>query len=420
MKKKLAIVLATTAMMTSFTVGVMSKGLIEKIEAELRGDFTIVIDGKTQTFRDVNGKKVDPILYDGTTYLPVRAIGELMDKTVYWYQDEKKIVLVDDDDDSLVTDADVIINGSDKDNFGGWDSWFDKWTDKRDDKWNDMWNNKVTVEKAKEIALNKVNIKQDKVVFTKAKIGYENQTIVYEIAFETDSMQYEFKIDVKTGNIITWTKESKEDESLITLDKAKQVALDKAGVKEKNVEFTKTKLTTNDGVKVYEIEFESDTYEYEFEINAKTGKIIEWDKTKKENITLAEAKKIALDKAGEKEKNVDFTKAKLTTNDGVKVYEIEFESDTYEYEFEINAKTGKIIEWDKAKKEIITLAEAKKVALKKAGLSSKTVTYTKAKLTKDDGDQIYEIEFTYNGYEYEFEIDAEDGTVIDWDKEKIK
>ena len=37
-----------------------------------------------QTFYNVNGDEVHPILYSGTTYLPVRAIGELMGKNVNW------------------------------------------------------------------------------------------------------------------------------------------------------------------------------------------------------------------------------------------------------------------------------------------------------------------------------------------------
>lgn len=44
----------------------------------------IVIDGKEITPRDANGKRVDPIIIDGTTYLPVRAVAEALGKEVYW------------------------------------------------------------------------------------------------------------------------------------------------------------------------------------------------------------------------------------------------------------------------------------------------------------------------------------------------
>lgn len=44
----------------------------------------IVIDGTEIIPHDVNGKRVDPILIDGTTYLPVRAVAEALGKEVYW------------------------------------------------------------------------------------------------------------------------------------------------------------------------------------------------------------------------------------------------------------------------------------------------------------------------------------------------
>ncbi len=44
----------------------------------------IVIDGQELIPTDVNGKRVDPILKDGTTYLPVRAISNAIGKAVYW------------------------------------------------------------------------------------------------------------------------------------------------------------------------------------------------------------------------------------------------------------------------------------------------------------------------------------------------
>ncbi len=44
----------------------------------------IFINGGKFTAKDANGNVVNPILKDGTTYLPVRAIGEAFDKEVSW------------------------------------------------------------------------------------------------------------------------------------------------------------------------------------------------------------------------------------------------------------------------------------------------------------------------------------------------
>jgi ribosomal protein S19 len=40
----------------------------------------IYIDQKLITPKDVNGKIVEPFIYNGTTYLPVRAVGEALGK----------------------------------------------------------------------------------------------------------------------------------------------------------------------------------------------------------------------------------------------------------------------------------------------------------------------------------------------------
>jgi hypothetical protein len=44
----------------------------------------LIIDGTKITPKDVNGNIVGPFIYNGTTYLPVRAVGEALGKTVDW------------------------------------------------------------------------------------------------------------------------------------------------------------------------------------------------------------------------------------------------------------------------------------------------------------------------------------------------
>lgn len=53
----------------------------------------IFINGAKFTATDVNGNIVNPILKDGTTYLPVRAIGEAFDKEVEWIGETKTVKL---------------------------------------------------------------------------------------------------------------------------------------------------------------------------------------------------------------------------------------------------------------------------------------------------------------------------------------
>ena len=61
--------------------------------------------------------------------------------------------------------------------------------------------------------------------------------------------------------------------------------------------------------------------------------------------------------------------------------------------------------------------KAKEIALDHSGVSGK-VNYTKAKMERDDGVNVYEIEFFQNGMEYEYEILASDGTILDWSADK--
>ncbi len=53
----------------------------------------IFIDGGKFIAKDVNGNVVNPLLIDGTTYLPVRAIGEAFDKEVAWDGETKTVTL---------------------------------------------------------------------------------------------------------------------------------------------------------------------------------------------------------------------------------------------------------------------------------------------------------------------------------------
>ena len=65
----------------------------EKVEALLSKKISIVFNGELKSFSDVNGKVVYPILYDGTTYLPVRALSNLFDNAVTWDSETNRILL---------------------------------------------------------------------------------------------------------------------------------------------------------------------------------------------------------------------------------------------------------------------------------------------------------------------------------------
>lgn len=53
----------------------------------------IFIDGEELDPRDGDGQKVEPFIYNGTTYLPVRAVGQAVGKSVEWDGVEKVVYL---------------------------------------------------------------------------------------------------------------------------------------------------------------------------------------------------------------------------------------------------------------------------------------------------------------------------------------
>ena len=116
---------------------------------------------------------------------------------------------------------------------------------------------------------------------------------------------------------------------------------------------------------------------------------------------------------------------------GSMVYEVEFEvGTTTEYEYDINAATGEIVWYEKDSggnieqggsaaegKDSVGKDKAVQTALGHAGLTSSQVTQLEAKLDRDGGKLVYEIEFRSGNYEYEYEIDASSGSIIKSEKD---
>ena len=224
---------------------------------------------------------------------------------------------------------------------------------------------------------------------------------------------------------------------LIGVKNAKNAALSDAGLK--FALFIKAKLDKEDNV--YEIKFITGFKMYEYEIGAKSGRIVDKEvdtifkfiqlkQTNKPSayIGVDKAKEVALSDAGLNASSVTFTKTKLDKDDNE--YEIEFVTSTKKYEYEINAGTGRIVSGEteaiktnnngtgnNQNNTVISVETAKSNALARAGLNASNVTFIKAKLERDDGRQIYDIDFISGIYEYEVEIDALSGKVIDFSRE---
>lgn len=57
------------------------------------GGIKVYWDGVEQTLRNAKGDKVEPLIYDGTTYVPLRALAGLLGKDVDWNQNEQSVYI---------------------------------------------------------------------------------------------------------------------------------------------------------------------------------------------------------------------------------------------------------------------------------------------------------------------------------------
>ncbi len=263
--------------------------------------------------------------------------------------------------------------------------------------------------------------------------------LILEVVANNPLLTVEDLVDLSINeiNILTQGKESSlssiekqgnaSTKAYIGEEKAKEIAFNHAGVK--NPQYVEIEFDTENGIILYEIEFYENNNEYEYEINALTGDIItnkkEEEKTNTPSnnsdslISTEKAKEIALNHAGIK--NPQNLKVELDRED--QEYSVEFTYNGYEYEYEINAVTGKIIKSEKELDEsasrnsntnFISSDKAKEIALNHAGI--KNPQNLKVELDRDD--QEYSVEFLYNGYEYEYEINATTGKIIKSEKER--
>ena len=159
-------------------------------------------------------------------------------------------------------------------------------------------NNKITMEQAQEIALKHAKLTSDQVSFIKTDTELENGIEVYNIEFSYENKQYDYKINSANGEILEYasdiedyditqqqaTKENKSvtpnnqnsNNSKITVEKAKEISLKHANLKDNQVVFDKTEMDYDNGVQVYDIEFHYNNIEYKYEIDANTENILSY------------------------------------------------------------------------------------------------------------------------------------------------
>lgn len=241
----------------------------------------------------------------------------------------------------------------------------------------------ITQENAKTIALTHAGIAEKDTAYLRVESDWDDGRQIYDVKFFTKAYaEYNYDILADSGKIINIEYDAEavlsqnsgsfKKTSIISLEKAKETAAAHTGRKKDEVTFTKAETDRDDGRQVYEIEFFTDELEkYEFTIDAETGMIESWEfdaeekdipeeLRNKQNTSekptstsaasatdsLASVKSAVLKKAGFKESDVTWGRIHSDYDDGRQIYEGKFFQGRLEYEFEVDAKTMTVIDWD--------------------------------------------------------------------------
>ncbi len=239
--------------------------------------------------------------------------------------------------------------------------------------------------------------------------------------------------------------------SSIHADQALQAALRAAGVSENEISKLEIEREYEKGRRVFEVEFYVGQTKYEYDIDAVTGVILDADIKPKptrtqsgdssgttdphqppaDAISMSQALAIALRHLGVTESQIAKLEIEREREDGKWIYEVEFIYQGKEYEYEIDAVSGEILEisieslpdssGEKPQSSAPTAGagdeidtrQALAIALRHLGVTESQIAKLEIEREREDGKWIYEVEFIYQGKEYEYEIDAVSGEVLE-------
>lgn len=94
MKKKFGLTLVGALLLFGgMSVGALASAQLQEIKAYLNGEIKVRMNGQVVQLNDASGKAVLPITYNGTTYLPVRAVSTVLDIPVQYDGGAKEVLL---------------------------------------------------------------------------------------------------------------------------------------------------------------------------------------------------------------------------------------------------------------------------------------------------------------------------------------
>ena len=201
----------------------------------------------------------------------------------------------------------------------------------------------ISMAKARTIALSDAELSDsNKVVFTVEKLVDGGiKTPYYLFVFNNGFTQWTYRIDATEGRVMY----RNEEVLMVSLDKAKEIALADAVPEGVEVVFTKEILSRNSGRPCWILEFYTEKYQYTYKVDAKTGEVI----FSRRYIYIERAREIALKDAGiEYVDRVEFTVEELVDG-GIKTpyYLFVFNNGSTQWTYRIDATDGGIQFTDK-------------------------------------------------------------------------
>ena len=322
-----ALTLAGLMVVTTASVGAAS--VYKNITARQNTAMTVKVDGTALTMKDDDGDSLYPLTYDGNTYLPAEQLASAVGYNA----------TSDDDSVSLTKKAAATSASTSSTDIGA--------------------------EKAKEIALQHAGVSASNAVFVKVERDRDDGRLLYEVEFYAGNKEYDYEILASDGTILSYDADiegyripsTTSTGTDIGAEKAKEIALQHAGVSASNAVFVKAEREYDDGRLTYDVDFYAGNKEYDYEILAADGTILSYDadiegyripsstsSSSSGYIGVERAKEIALQHAGLSSSGVNFDKAEFDHDDGRAEYEIEFHHNFREYEYTIDAASGTILE----------------------------------------------------------------------------
>lgn len=186
-------------------------------------------------------------------------------------------------------------------------------------------------EKAEEIALDDAGVSREDALMQGTMLEYDGGQYVYDVEFASGGTSYDYDILAGDGTIVSSSREAlkapEEKEAEKAAEKKAREEAEEAAEKRARKE----------------AEEERETREKEILALKEAGGFI----------TVDEAKAIALSDAGYEESGVIMEKARFekADEDDPASYEIEFSAGGLEYEYSVDALTGKILERDMEKED---------------------------------------------------------------------